>query len=377
MQYPSEIQAALLFDGRVGALDDIVADFVRVEAARSGTRFNVPEAKPGAFYRLFGGAEELMVTLEYIDGPANAAVFEQALGSAVTGILCPDIRERIMLSRSHILVNVSHGTMAGVLGSPDIARFLQEIDYAVPGQSQAHFQRRLDVCALISRIVCDRAPPKVVHWCQSNQLFPGESFEAAASIPVPGPLHVHPFLFGGQKAENGETKLGIRSFGARHFIGRELLIEPSVLPWAANYETMLAFVRIATTDNGYVIPDGDTFGPEDRSQSYRVVYREAEEGDVPLYELQPLMYREYNFQTDDYVPRDKVFNDQAPPPAIMPADAETKMELVNEWREKRKLAEGLGGTFEVRARGLGGSGAPTPASGGGPGGRPVFGRKRA
>jgi len=374
MQYPNEIQAALLFEGGVGALDDIVRDFMRVEAARSGTRFNLPEAKPGAFYRLFGGGEELMVTLEYIDGPANAGVFEQALGSAVSGILCPDIRQRVMLSRSHILVNVSHGVLGD---SPEIMRMLAQIDYPIAGQSQAQFKRRLEVCALISRIVCDHAPPRVVHWCQSNQLFPGETFEAAASLPAPGPLHVHPFLFGGQKADSGETKLGIRTFGARHFVGREILIEPSVLPWAANYETILAFLKIATVDNGYVIPDGDTFGPEDRSQSYRVVYREAEEGDVPLYELQPLMYREYNFQTGDYVPREKVFNDQSPPTAIMPADAETKMDLVNEWREKRKLAEGLGGTFEVRARGLGGTGTPPSAPAGGPGGRPVFGRKRA
>lgn len=372
MQFPNEVQAALLFDSRVAALDDIVRAFMRVEEARSGTRFHLPEAKPGAFYRLFGGADELMVTLEYVDGPANGEVFAQALGSAVTGILCPDIRERLTLSRSHILVNVSHGTMAGVLGSPDIARFLQQIDYAVPGQSLGQFQRRLDICALISRIVCDHAQPSVVHWCQSNQLFPGETFEAAASLPAPGPLHVHPFLFGGAKAESGETKLGIRTFGARHFVGREVLIEPSVLRWAANYETVLAFLKIATVDKGYVIPDGDTFGPEDRSQSYRVVYRDAEDGDVPLYELQPLMYREFNFQTDDYVPREKVFNDQAPPSAIMPPDAEGKMELVNEWREKRKLAEGLGGTFEVRSRGLGSGGPPS----GGPG-RPVFGRKRA
>ena len=379
MQFPNDIQACLLFDGRVSALDDIVRAFMRVEEARSGTTFHLPEVRPGSFYRLYGGGEELMVTLEYLDSPANAEVFAQALGSAVTGILCPDIRQRLMLSRSHILVNVSHGAMGDVLGSPDIARFLQQIDYAVPGQSLGQFERRLDVCALIARLVCDHAPARVVHWCQSNQLFPGETFEAAASIPAPGPLHVHPFLFGGQTAESGETKLGIRTFGARHFVGREILIQPSVLPWAANYETILAFLRIATTKNGYVIPDGDTFGPEDASQSYRVVYREAEEGDVPLYELVPLLYREFNFEADDYVPRDKVINDQAPPAALMPKDDQQAMDLVNEWREKRKLAEGLGGRFEVRASGAGGDGSPRGPAGG-PGGfgkRPAFGRKRA
>ena len=372
MQFPSEVQSCLLFDGQVGGLDEIVRAFMRVEEARSGTTFHLPEVRPGSFYRLYGGADELMVTIEYMDGPAKAEVFAQALGSAITGILCPDIRQRLMLSRSHILVNVSHGAMGDVLGAPDIARFLRDIDYAVPGQSAGHFRRRLDICALISRIVCDHAPARVVHWCQSNQLFPGETFEAAAAVPAPGPLHIHPFLFGGEQTPSGETKLGIRTFGARHFVGREIRIQPSVLPWAANYETILTFLRIATIENGYVIPDGDTFGPEDASQSYRVLYRDAEPDDVPLFELVPLLFREYDFRADDYVPRDKVFNDQAPPSAIMPADAETRMDLVNEWREKRKLAEGVGGTFEVRARGPGGSPGPT-----GPGGRPVFGRKRA
>ena len=374
MQFPNEIQAALLFDERVGALDEIVRSFLRVEESRSGATFNLPEATPGAFYRLYGG-DELMITIEYVDGPADVGVLQQPLTSAITGILCPDIRERLMRNRSHILVNVSHGALGN---SPEILRMLQQIDYPIAGQSLPQFLRRLDVCALIARIAGDHAPAQAVHWCQSNQLFPGESFEAAAALAAPSPLHVHPYLFGGATAPSGETELGIRTFGARHFIGREIVIQPNVLPWAANYETILAFIRIAITQNGYIIPDGDTFGPEDRSQSYRVLHRDAEEGDVPTYELVPLMYREFDFQAADFVPHEQVINDRSPPPALMPADDEAKMELANEWREKRKLAEGLGGRFEVRHREAGPGSAP-PAGPGAPGSgpRPVFGRKRA
>jgi len=378
MQYPNEIQAALLFDRQVGELDAIVRDFARIEEARSGVRFNVPEAKPGAFYRLFGG-DELMITLEYLDQPANPEVFQQALASTVTGIVCPDIRERLMLSRSHILVNVSHGVLGN---SPEIHRMLQQINYPLEGQSPGQFTRRLDVCALIARIVGDHAQAQAVHWCQSNQLFPGEAFDDLAKLAAPSPLHIHPYLFGNANGPDGEARVGIRTFGARHFIGREILIEPSVLPWAANYETILSFLRIATTKNGYIIPDGDTFGPEDRSLSYRVVYRDAEEGDVPLYELQPLMYREFGFQAEDYVPPERAINDRSPPLALMPEDDEAKMELVNEWREKRRLAEGLGGRFEVRARAPGAGASPAGPDGPAPpppglGNRPVFGRKKA
>ena len=379
MQYPNEIQAALLFDRRVDNLETMVRDFVRIEGARSGAQFNVPEAKPGSFYRLFGGGE-MMITLEYLDHPADPAVFQQTLASVITGIMCPDIRERLTRSRSHILVNVSHGAMGGVLQDAKIAAFLSQIDYRVPGASLPEFLRRMEVCALIARIVGDHVRPQAVHWCQSNQLIPGEAFDDAATMAAPSLLHVHPYLFGNARGEDGQPRIGIRTFGARHFIGGEVVVEPGPLPWAANYETILAFLRVATTQNGYLIPDGDTFGPEDRSLSYRVIHRAAEEGDVPVYELVPLMHREYGFVAEDYVPEDRAINDRSPPPELMPEDDEAKMELANEWREKRRLAEGIGGRFEVRARDGGGE-PPAGPGGGAPTfprgiGQRVFGRKR-
>lgn len=373
MQFPNDVQAALLFDGPVGDLEEIVRTFMRVEEARTGARFNLPEAKPGIFYRLFG-ADELMITLEYVDNPADVDVFRQPLASTITGILCADVRQRLMKNRSHILVNVSHGLLGD---SPQLAQLMREIGRPMEGQSLPQFMRRLDVCALIARIVCDHVPAQIVHWTQSNQLFPGEAFDALATMPPPGPLHVHPYLFGSAKPESGEPEVGIRTFGVRHFIGREVLIEPSILPWAANFETILAFLRVATMKNGYVIPDGDTFGPEDRSLSYRVVHRDAAEGDVPLYLLEPLMHREYGFEAEAYVPPERAIDERMPPAALMPEDDEAKMELVNEWREKRALAERIGARFEVRATGSGGGLPPSrpPAPGGGFGKRVVFGRK--
>ena len=57
---------------------------------------------------------------------------------------------------------------------------------------------------------------------------------------------------------------------------------------------------------------------------------------------------------------DGAFDDRAFPQAIMPEDQDAKMALANEWAEKRKLAEGIGGTFEVRARTEDGSAPPPP-----------------
>lgn len=86
----------------------------------------------------------------------------------------------------------------------------------------------------------------------------------------------------------------------------------------------------------------------------------------------PLMRREHGFVADDYVPATQVINDRAPPSDLMPPDDEQKFELVNEWREKRALAEGIGGSFEVRARNADPQATPPRPPFGR---RPVFGRK--
>ena len=373
MQFPNEIQAAILFDRRLSSLEEMVRSFARLEEARSGTRFNVPEANPGKFYRLYGG-NQLMITFEYMDTPPNQAVFQQPLASTVTGLYCRDVRARLQKSRSHILVNVSHGVLGGVMANSQIAAMLDGLGMR-EGASLPQFRERLEVLALMTRIVCDTAPASLIHWTQSNLLLPPDIFDGFARAGAPGLLSVHPYLFGKPGGGGGKAEVGIRTFGVRHFIGREILIEPSVIEWAANFETILAFLRVATVENGYIIPDGDTFGPEDGSLSYRVIHRDAAEGDVPLYELVPLLHRAQGFQSPDYVPRDRVFDDRNPPMDLMPPEQEAKQGLANEWREKRALAEGIGGHFEVRARG-GDSGPPAPGPGSGSAlRRSIFGRK--
>ena len=384
MQYPNENQAALLFPGTMRDLETVVRSVLRILEAR-GTKFNVRESNPHKFYRLLGG-DQLTITLEYLEQPADPAVFEQPLTSPVTRIVTPDISQRLATHRSHVLINVSYGVLGSLNTDRKLANFFEQIGMHREGATLPQFLRRLEMCALLARIVSDHATPSAVHWTQSNQLMSGQAFEAMAQLPAPGPLHVHPLLFDGGISADGKAMVSMETFGARHFIGREIEIEPSVLPWAANYETILAFLSVATHQNGYVIPDNDTFGPEDGSLSYRVIHRPEVPGKVPVYELEPLLHREYGFQSDGYVPRERAFDDRMPPPDLMPADDEAKMELVNEWREKRALAEGIGGRFEVRSRDGRGPDAtpppnppsPPPSPLPGParfGQRPVFGRK--
>lgn len=369
MQYPNRLQAALMFEAPFGALEAAVRDFARIEEMKSGAVFNVPETNPGKFYRLFNGTEELMLTFEYVEtGPVHGA-FRGALSSAITGILTPDIRERLARARSHVIVEVSHGVLGGVENNPKIASFLETIGREREGATQKQFERRLAVLALMSRVITDHAQPLAVHWTQSDILVDGEKFEALAAIEPPGPLHIHPFLFGPRAKPGEPDKMGVRTFGAQHWLGREVLIEPSVIPWGANFETILAFLRVATAENGYVIPDGDTFGPEDHSTSTRVTYRDAgetegdvseEEGGVALYVLKPLKHTEHDFLDESHVPETNVIDDKTLSGVTMPEDQDEKAETVNRWRESRKLAEGLGGRFEVRAKGENGEAPPPP-----------------
>lgn len=366
MPYPNDIQCALMFERGTPNLDAVMRTFMQVEAAKSGARYNPVEVKPGTFCQLFG-TNELMVTVEVLAQPANMAVFAPALNSTVTRMMFPDVAEALARHRTHVLVNVRSGVMPN---TPDIARLLSQIGMPEEGKSAPEFARRLATCALLARIVQDEVPASAVHWTQSDQLLRPDIFEAMAQEAAPGPLNIHPFLFG--QSEGDKQLVGIRTYGAAHFIGREIRVQPSELPWVANYETILAFLKVATTENGYVIPDGDTFGPEDQSLSYRVRHLDAAGEDPALYELEPLLHRAHGFQSAGYTPRTMTFDDRSAPTALMPRAREEREELRAEWRDKRAMAEGIGGRFEVRAKipgtGGGNGGSPPPS-------RPGFGRR--
>ena len=115
---------------------------LRILEAR-GASCNVPEKNPGKFCRLFGG-DEMIITLEYLDKPANVEVFNQALTSPVTKIVTPDIGERLTRHRSHVLIEVAHG----VLGVYELEPLLhREFGF----QSDAYVPRE--------RAFDDRTPP--------------------------------------------------------------------------------------------------------------------------------------------------------------------------------------------------------------------------
>lgn len=312
MLHPNRNQTALLYERSVRDCEAITRDFIRIEGMRSNAQFQISHAEQGRFYRLFDATEELMVTIEYCDRPCDPRLFEGSLASSYNRIITPDIRERVARGYGHILLEVTHGVTGGVEETPEIAAMLKAIGRPLSGATQAQFERRLSVLRLLTQIAIDRAMPLAVHWTQSGLLMAGDVFEHIADEHRwPGPLHIHPQLYGPPPVAGEPALLGLRTFGARHWLGREVMVKPHFLPWAVNFDAVLAFLRIANKPGGYVIPAGDSFGPEDGSFSYRVLHHDAganigycepETADLPLYELVPLKHLAHGYAAPDHMP---------------------------------------------------------------------------
>ena len=153
---------------------------------------------------------------------------------------------------------------------------------------------------------------------------------------------------------------GVATFGAAAFIGREIRVRPTQVPWGEAYQHALLFITLAILKNGYVIPDGDTFGDEDQNFSYRV-HHTAEPfsnagAQIPCYELEPLLNKQLGFQSPDYVTRDRIVNIDAPQPEYVQLKGRALREAVAEWKAKRQMAERAGLDFEVKAKAEAGGG---------------------
>jgi hypothetical protein len=363
VQYPSDTQSALLFDRPFTHLEAVATKAVAVLSARFGAEFKCIEANPGVFYRIFGG-DDLMITLEYMDGQANVALFDLPLKSPITNMLCSEMGERVAGHRSHVLIGVSHGVFGN---SPEVAALLDKMSYPKTGATYAHFEQRLIVCELLTLIAQETLQASAIHWTQSDQLFDYKTFETYANGTAPSLLHVHPYLLGGGTSDEGDPLVTVVGLGSAQFVGRTVTVKANPLPWHVSFEAIFIFLRVALAKGGYIIPDIDTFGDEDNTQSYRVRHMPAQEGLAAFYELEPLLHKEHGYQSPTYVvPSDTRFDDRNMPKDLLPNDASDRAQVLEELRSKRALAEGIGGRFDVR-RVVGGRMVPSPEPTRGPG----------
>jgi hypothetical protein len=192
------------------------------------------------------------------------------------------------------------------------------------------------------------------HWTHTDVLARPQAIKDLMCDASPNPLHVHPLPFRGPGTTQDQGVAGLVTFGAAAFVGREIRVRPTVVPWVEAYQHALGFIALAIHKNGYVIPDGDTFSDDSDSFCYRV-HHIAEPfvnagAQIPCYELEPLLNKRHGFQSPGYVTPDRIVNLDHPQPEYVELKGRAGRDVVGEWKAKREMAERAGGSLVVKAR---------------------------
>jgi hypothetical protein len=252
-----------MLDQALKSIDGLVEATLQTAEQMAGGALHLHDDNSASLVRLLGD-EGQMLAIAQITDPPDPVALRVPLSSTITGMICADMPERIAATRAQLRITVSQdGPRQGGSGTEAIIH-------------------SLDLLGRITALACQQEGALAVHWKQSEQLLARHAFLDLVAEGVPGALHVHPFLFG----DGG--LVGIRTHGARHFIGREMLLQPHAADFAEHFDAMLAVLRFAMEPDGYLIPDGDTFELPGGRFDYQVLYRDREDDGVPLLELLPL-----------------------------------------------------------------------------------------
>jgi hypothetical protein len=350
--FPNALQVALLYDSADPIdLNALQAAFLKSEL-NAGYKYNVVEADGRTYFRCFGGqGSDVMVFVEWVDRPTARAKFNTALSSVFNQVLVPDAAALIDRHRGLLLINVHHGAMPPL---PEVNALLAKMGVGQAGQSLPQYRERLRVMGLLAAMATDINKPTLSHWTHTDVLAMPQAIKDFMWDSSPNLLHVHPMPFRGPGTTQEQGIAGVVTFGAAAYIGREIRVRPTEVPWLQAYEHALGFITVAIHKDGYVVPDGDTFGDDSHSFCYRV-HHTAEplfnaRAEIPCYELEPLLNKQHGFQSPDYVTRDRIVNIDAPQPEYVQLNGRAGREIVAEWRAKRQMAERVGGSFEVKVK---------------------------
>ena len=353
MSRPNLLQVVLLYDTAEAIdLEALLSGFLKSELNAPGYRYNVVAADGRSCFRCFGARDsDLMVFVEWLDRPAVRAKFDFALGCVFNQLSVPDAPALIDRHRGMLLINVHHGALPQ---SSEIQAMIARLGVGPAGQTLPQYQERLRVMGQLAAMATEISKPTLSHWTHTDVLARPQLVKNFMSDAGPNPLHVHPLPFRGPGTTQEQGIAGVATFGAAAFIGREIRVRPSEVPWPEAYQHALAFIALAISKNGYVIPDGDTFGDDGECFCYRV-HHTAEPfinagTPIPCYELEPLLNKQHGFRSPDYVTRDRIVNLDKPQPEYVQLEGRAGREIVAEWKAKRQMAERAGGSLLVKAR---------------------------
>lgn len=381
-KFTNNLQAAILYDGGGEIHPSIHLNPFRIAMLAKEIPLNIVQESRN--FVLMMGPGELQILVTYHDRPADPAPFQGTLGSAITGLLMNDAHERVHRHTAHVLVEIHHGVLGGATDNAKIAGFFEQIGMKRPGASLREFNMRVEILGEICRHLLKVQPASAVHWTQSNMLIAGEKFVSFIDQSNPGMLTVHPKLFGADPVPGfKELPAGLLTLGAADYLGREIYVAPAPIPWFELYEASLAFMRMALLPSGYVVPDGDTLGPENGEFSYLVRHLKAEEHPLgmqePTYALTLKFSRTHGYTTMEHETRTLVHGGMREVAHELEPGKTGQQDLIADWENKKRAAKALGGGLELYRKGQDGPDDPPtstpPRFGGSFGKRAVFGRK--
>ena len=241
---PNLLQIALLYDS-ANAIDirALQAAFLKSELNVPGYKYNVVEADGRTNFRCFGGqASNVMVFVEWLDRPAVRANLNTALSSVFNQITVPDAATLIGRHRGVLLINVHHGAMSQ---SREVQTLLAQMGVGQAGQSLPQYQERLRVMGLLAAMATEISKPTLSHWTHTDALAKPQAIKNFMCDASPNPLHVHPLPFRGPGTTQDQGIAGLVTFGAAAFIGREIRVRPTQVPWSEAYQHALGFITLA------------------------------------------------------------------------------------------------------------------------------------
>ncbi len=295
---PNTVQTALLFDDAMVIDLHAFARRFQNEQQAQGVSFNLVEATSDhTFIRLYG-TNDLMITVEQILEPLKPEPFQGVLDSAYIDIISPKASQAVEEHRSGALISVSHGVIPN---DEKIDNLMKEVGLGKAGQTQEEFLLRLETLRGLTQAYGDIREPVLLHWTQSNQLLTYQTFVTLSADRQPSLLNIHPQLYSDRTDAQGQW-IGFRTFGAAHFLGREITFRSAPVAWSNLCEYALVFLKFCSSPEGYVVPHGDTFG-DGEGLSIAVRHIPQSEASQAVYELTLLQSAKLGYEcAPDLVP---------------------------------------------------------------------------
>lgn len=249
-----KMEAAVLLGESFGELQAILRDFTRIAQMKSGTQFAIHEERPEFLVRLSHEQSGLHLAFEYQPGPPPAETYSSALASPASSARCPDIGRRVSAALGLLTCSVELGE--SLANSPD--------ETSEPSRPDpVTLQLQIETLSLMVRVACDHCPALAIHLPQTELLFTPETFEALAVEAAPDParpmalpaaLTVHPILIPEASDEAASSELdpreasdpreaGFVTIGLTPWLGYEVAVPPSPIPWKSALAAVLEFAR--------------------------------------------------------------------------------------------------------------------------------------